>query len=52
MNTYDSAGSFSLRCRSGMTSVSESESFEREIFRFLDAYASRSMDAALFFSPP
>src|SRR3990170_8051522 len=52
LNTYDSARGFGLGCHSGMASVSDSELSERMIFPFLDASASRSAKAPLFFFPP
>lgn len=50
-NTYDPAKVFSLGCHSGMASAFASESYERDGFPFLVASASRSTEAALFFSP-
>ena len=52
LDTYNPARGFGLGRHSGMGSVSDLESSERESFPFLDASASRSAEAALFFSPP
>ena len=51
LDTYDPARGFCLGHHSGMASASNSESSEKESFPFLDASASRSTDATLFFSP-
>ena len=51
-DTYESARGFDLGRHSGMASASVLESSEREGFPFLDASASRSVEAPLFFPPP
>ena len=52
LNTYDSARGFGLGRHSGMASAFESEPSERDIFPLLDASASGSTEAALFFFLP
>ena len=52
LDTYDPARGFCLGHHSGMASASNSESSEKESFPFLDASASRSAEAPLFFFPP
>ena len=52
LDTYVPARGFGQGCHSGMVLASDSESSERESFPFLDASASWSTEAALFFFPP
>ena len=52
LSTYDPARGFSLGRHSGLLSVSDSELSARETLPFLDASASGSVVAALFFLPP
>ena len=52
LSTYDSARGLSLRRHSELLSISNAELSARETLPFLDASASRSVEAALFFLPP
>ena len=51
-NTYNSARGLFRGHRSGLLSTSHTELSAMEAFAFLDASASKSMEAALFFLPP
>ena len=51
-NTYNSARGLSLGRHSELLSVAAVELSGREAFPFLDASASRRMEAGLFFLPP
>ena len=52
LSTYDSARGLSLGRHSELLSMSHAELSARETFPFLDASASRCVEAALFFLPP
>ena len=52
LSTHDSARGLSRGCRSGLLSMSHAELSARETIPFLDASASRCVEAALFFLPP
>ena len=52
LSTHDLARGLSRGRRSGLLSTSHAELSARETFPFLDASASRFMEAALFFLPP
>ena len=52
LSTYDSARGLSLGRHSELLSVSNAELSAKEALPFLDASASRCMEAALFFLPP
>ena len=52
LSTYDLARDLSLGRHSELLSISHAELSARETLPFLDASASRSMEAALFFLPP
>ena len=51
LSTYDSARGLSLGRHSELLSMSHAELSARETFPFLDASASRCVEAALFFLP-
>ena len=51
LSTYDSARGFSLGRHSEPLSVSNAELSARETFPFLGAFASRFVEAPLFFLP-
>ena len=52
LSTYNSARGFSRGRHPELLSVSNAELSARETLPFLDASASRSVEAALFFLPP